>query len=185
MSDGTHADRPAEMVAASDRPIELVGHPASMEMIVPPSTESRLEDAAALAQTRDRLFLNVEDLEAERNPAVIYGVYFHPRGLDISSDPDPYHVGNIAPFGIEHGRDPDAQHRGAPGFRHTFDVTSHVRQLVEAGEWDPAAMTVTFQVIPPLPPPDSDVAEADIATSERDAAAATPLRIGRVSLFVG
>jgi hypothetical protein len=75
--------------------------------------------------------------------------------------------------------DPDQPHDGAPGFRHSFDVTDVVERLKESSLWDPASIKVSFQPLRPLPPPGE---EAVAAEEEREA---PPVRIGRVSLFVG
>ena len=80
--------------------------------------------------------------------------------------------------------DPDKAHPGVPGFRHTFDVTRVVGELSEAGMWDPDALTVTFEPITPIPPPGQEDLTA-VVSAEFEEGAAPPVRIGRVSLFVG
>jgi tyrosinase len=175
--------RPPEMVAASDRPIDLVGQPASVELAVPEITKSQLESAVEEPDVR-HVYLNVEDLEAERNPGVVYGVFLNIPSPDPDASPERYHVGNLAPFGIELMNDPDREHEGVPGLRHTFDITSLVNELRQAGKWDSSRVNVIFEVIPPLPPPGEEPETAAMMASEQEAAAAAPLRVGRVSLFV-
>ena len=171
---------PPELAAATERPLELTGSARSVELTVPPSTRSLLarEDVTVGEQV---LYLNVEDIEAEQNPGVVYGVFVNMPADDPEADRARYHVGNIALFGIEAMNDPNAAHRGVPGFRHTFDITRVVSELSEAGRWDPNAITVTFEPITPIPPPGQEHLRAALA----EEADVPPIRIGRVSLFVG
>jgi len=174
---------PPEMVAATERPVELVGGARSVPLRVPSSTMSLLTSDDATTGARD-LYLNVEDIEAEQNPGVVYGVYLNMSPDDPGADRVRHHVGNIALFGIELMNDPDKAHPGVPGFRHTFDVTRVVGELSEAGMWDPDALTVTFEPITPIPPPGQEDLTA-VVSAEFEEGAAPPVRIGRVSLFVG
>jgi tyrosinase len=182
MVSSTLSERPPELVAATEKPIDLVGDTVSVTLAVPSSTRDVLQKAVDAAGGQP-IYLNVEDLEAERNPGVIYGVY-----LNMPPDPDAdrlaHHVGNIAPFGIEHLNDRTRAHDGASGSRHIFDVASRVDSLRKEGKWDPTAVTVTFELIPPLPPPGQEDLMDSIMSEQREFAAATRLRVGRVSLFV-
>jgi hypothetical protein len=167
--------QPPELVAASEEPLELAGVSASVQLTVPSATRSLAE---AASDGERRVLVSVEDIEAERDPGLAYAVY-----LQVPGDPDRArrHIGNVAFFGIETMNDPDRPHDGAPGFRHTFDATDVVRTLKEHNLWDPASMTVTFEPIRVLPPPDEELPPA--ATAEA-AAPVAPVRIGRVSLFI-
>ena len=167
--------QPPELAAASEEPLELAGTTASVALTVPGSAQSLAE--AASDQER-RVLVNVEDIEADRDPGLAYAVY-----LDVPGDPhrERRHIGNVSFFGIETMNDPDRPHDGAPGFRHTFDATEVVKALKEQNLWDPASMTVTFEPIRVLPPPGESLA----AEAEAEASAPVPpVRIGRVSLFV-
>ncbi|MGH3901033.1 MAG: tyrosinase family protein [Pseudonocardiaceae bacterium] len=171
---------PPEMAAATERPFELTGGAHSVELTVPSSTRSLLagDDVTTGART---MYLNVEDIEAEQNPGIVYGVFLS-MPSDPAADRARYHVGNIALFGIEVMNDPDATHGGVPGFRHTFDITRVVSELSEAGNWEPNAITVTFEPISPIPPPGE---EGLVGALAEEAVDVPPVRIGRVSLFVG
>lgn len=181
---------PPEMVAATEEPIELAGDVCTVQLTVPPSTRALLSRAGARAVDADAdtatpsVYLNVEDIEAEQNPGVVYAVYLDlPSGSDDpDADPVRHHAGNIALFGIELMNDPDHAHPGVPGFRHTFDITGLVEELSAAGRWDPDSITVTFKPLSPLPPPGEEHRRAEYAA---DTARAGAMRIGRVSLFLG
>lgn len=99
---------------------------------------------------------------------------------DPAADRARHHIGNVALFGIEAMNDPDTAHSGVPGLRHTFDITRVVGELSEAGIWNPNEITVTFEPITPIPPPGQEHRAADFAEN----IPTTPVRVGRVSLFV-
>lgn len=183
MADERERSRPPEMVAATEERIRLIGDPVSVSLGVPESLDSTISLAHG-ADPEARIYLTIDDLEAEHTPGVVYGVY-----LDLPADATEatrhsYHVGNIAPFGIEHLTDRDRDHAGEGGFRHIFDVTDRVRALEEQDLWDPASFTVTFEIIPPMPPPGQEAMAEEIIAEQRAMAAADPLTVGRVSLHV-
>jgi hypothetical protein len=180
---------PPELAAASEQTVELVGRSVSVRLTPAPDTAS-LSAAPGPAGARS-LYLNVEDIEADRNQGVVYGVFVNlPDDAAGDDDPQLHHVGNISLFGIESMNDPDGEHDGVPGFRHTYDVTDVVGALAADGRWDPADVTVTFQPLAPLPAPDeAGLSGADEATSSgpgvpQESVEAAPIRIGRVSLFL-
>ena len=184
MANETPPTRPPEMVTASDEGVVLAGEAVSVSLGVAES-EQPMVRGALQSRPDARIYLSIDDLRADNNPGVVYGVY-----LDLPPDASAearhgYHVGNIAPFGIEHANDPDRGHEGDSGFRHVFDITDRVRALEHAGAWDPSSFTVTFEVITPLPPPGQEEMMAQLIQDHRDAGAAEPLHVGRVSLFVG
>jgi tyrosinase len=161
--------RPPELAGASEAPVVLAGEAVSVSLTIPASSRSMVERAAA-DQTR-HLFVGIEDIEAEEDPGLAYAVYIQgPQGQR-------YHVGNLSFFGIQLMNDPDRQHTGAPGFRHTFDATAAADMLRLQGVFDPGSMTIRFEPIRVLPPPGQEPA-ADLPRSP-----ALPVRIGRVSLF--
>ena len=164
-----------ELVGASDRPVQLSGEPTSVDVQI----DSRA--VAAVAAPR-YVYLNIEDVEAERNPETAYEVFIAPPGEGVV----PRYVGNVSFFGIEHmaagGREGED---GPHGFRRTIDITRHVETLREQGAWDEQRLTVRFKPVTPIVSP-----EAAAALSEADLAAAAearnaPVQIGRVSLFYG
>jgi tyrosinase len=167
---------PPELAAASEEPLTLSGAAGSVRLQVPSSAEALAESAA----DGDRpVFVNVEDIRAERNPGLAYAVY-----LDLPGDAEQErrHVGNLSLFGIETMNDPDRPHDGAPGFRHTFDATEAVSALKREGLWDASAISVSFEPIVILAPPGEELSPEAQAEA---AAPVEPIQIGRVSLFVG
>ena len=169
---------PPELVAATDESLTLAGGSASVQIGVPQDTQETFRTAAAPGP--GRVLVGLEDIQAEINPGVVYGVY-----LNLPSeggDRHRHHIGNVSLFGIEKMNDPDTRHEGAPGFRHVFDATKVAGELFEQGDWDPAAVTVTFEPIEVLPPPGE---EATWDAGEAERTSVPPVEIGRVSLFAG
>jgi hypothetical protein len=169
---------PPELVAATEEPLTLAGRSASVSIGVPQGAQESVEGAARPGP--GRVLVGIDDIKADVNPGVVYGVYLNLPGE--GGDRRKHHVGNVALFGIEKMNDPDTRHEGAPGFRHLFDATSVAGELFENGRWDPAAVTVTFEPVDVLPPPGEEAATWEAA--EPEAAEVPPIEIGRVSLFV-
>lgn len=182
MADVTGGQRPTEMLATADG-VVLSGDPVSVDLAVPDDLAPSVRAAFAEAP-ETHIYLTIDDLRADHTPGVVYGVY-----LDLPLDApeasrESYHIGNIAPFGIEHMTDPAPDHEGR-GFRHVFDITDRVRVLQDAGAWDPSSMRVTFEMIQPLPPPGNEEMAAEILEEQQAMAAAEPLHVGSIGLFRG
>jgi len=174
--DEREAGRPPELAAATDEPFELAGGARSVSLSAPSSSRSLLAGPPAKDA---RMLVRVEDIEAERDPAIVYGVYLN-LPEDDDADRLAHHVGNISFFGIEQAQDPDQPPGGGVGWRHTFDATDAVNRLKQEDNWDPDDLRVTFEPVGLLPAPGEEAPPED-----REAGASVPtVRIGRVSVFV-
>ena len=69
--------RPPELVAATERPLRLDGTPTSVRPRLAPRAPRLMAEATRSAAATRRVFLNVEDIRAESNPGVVYGVYLN------------------------------------------------------------------------------------------------------------
>lgn len=168
---------PPELVAASETPAVLAGDPVSVALTVPGRTQTLLEPQPVPREVR----VAVEDITAERNPGIVYGVYLDlPPDADVDERRD-YHIGNLSLFGIEAMNDPDRRHDHPPGFRHVFNATGVVRRLVSEHSWDPTLVVVTMQPIDPLPPPGEEATWQRPVTEDQEIAA---VEIGRIAVFV-
>ena len=177
--------RPPELVAATERPLRLDGTPASVRPRLAPRAPRLMAEATRSAAATRRVFLNVEDIRAESNPGVVYGVYLNlPRKYDERIR-DHHHVGNVTVFGIEAMNDPDPAHDHVAGMRHTFDVTRKMRVLERSGRLSSGDdLDVTFLLELPVPPPGyRGNPEFVLAEFYRDARS-RPITVGRVSLVV-
>jgi tyrosinase len=168
---------PPELVAATEQPLTLSGSAQTVRIDVPQDTQE--STASAAAPGPGRVLVSVDDIKADVNPGVVYGVYLNLPGE--GADRQAHHIGNVSLFGIEKMNDPDTRHEGAPGFRHIFDATSVAAELSKKGLWDQAGVTVTFEPVGVLPPPGE---EATWDAQEAPEPEAPPIEIGRVSLFV-
>ncbi len=169
--DSRDDERPAELVGATETPVTLTGVTAATGIGVsaPAGPASRAEESLGAPQS---VYLNVENIEGEANPGLLYGVYVNlPAGEP--PDPDgPHFAGTMSFFGIESStEDDDDREEAAHGLRHVFDITSLVAELTELGRWDPEHLDVTF----------SAIGVEDEIASGLDV---PPVRIGRVSLYM-
>ena len=173
------------MVAASN-PVELKGTRVSVALNVEPAARPRLGRPAGMGlddAESEPIYLNVEDIDAPHNPGLVYGVYVNaPQGA-TPDERQQYHVGNVSLFGIEAVKDPDRTH-AVPGLKHTFNISHVVSRLKAANRWNPATIDVTFEPVVPVQRPAPGMGIAEDMPQLRDAAS-TPIRIGRISLFVG
>jgi tyrosinase len=181
---------PPRLAAASERPTRLAGRPVSAAVIVPAATRDLLAAAAEPATgkghtRRSRIYLNVEDIRAVANPGSVYGVYLNLPDTYTERVRDRHHVGNVTVFGVEAALAKDPQHEHVPGMRHTFDVTRKVRVLRRLGRLEPDRLVVTFLLELPVPPPGFRGNADQILRDLVDNARATPITVGRVSVFVG
>lgn len=164
-------DIPPEMVGATDDKLELTGRPVTVEVpLVEPSGPARRRGGG---ERPARVYLNVDNIEAERNPGGNYGVYINLPDEDDDPTNDEFHVGNISFFGIEYAHDADEDTPGGPGMRFAFDITDLVEELREQNRWDPERVKVTFAPLRPGPP-----------RRRGKEVEPTPVSIGRVSFFV-
>jgi len=164
-----------EIVGASEKPLTLVGAVAR----VPVAIDARAEDQALTAMAAsepERVLLHLENIEAERNPGSVYGIYVNlPADADKQQRADHY-AGNLSFFGIEHANEPPGdEHRH--GMRISTDITSLARHLKVQGQWNDGALDVTLLPIRTTPPKGAQAPSLTTATHEE-----TPVTIGRVSV---
>lgn len=158
---------PPELVAATEQPLSLDG---TVLAVLTGGTDSGfLLDQVVRGESTATV--TVEELRAERNPGLVYDLFFNRPDWVSGSDADFYYVGTFTFFGIESVNDPDHAHDGSTGMRHTFDATHVVRGLAEAGQWDSASLSVTVE---PVPRAGEEVPSTDVAA-----------QVGRIGLFVG
>jgi hypothetical protein len=174
-----------EMVGASETPIVLAGTDATVDIAIDQRalTQRAAVGAADAIATPARVYLSIEDVEAEKNPETAYEVY-----INVPDKPGavPQYVGNVSFFGIQHlsgggGGGDDGPH----GFRRIFDVTNAVEALRRQGAWDDSQVRVSFRPVSLIMPPSAEEAMSDADTQASEAAMATPVRLGRVSLHYG
>jgi len=162
-------EHPAELVGATDEPIELTGGTSKVAFPVNPASGPA---ARVDGDHPERVYLTVEGIEGEDDPGVTYAVYVNlPDDDDPDEDPESFYAGNVSFFGIELVGAVDNDPAGH-GLRRSFDITDLVEDLREEDNWDPGEMTVTFT---PLRRGRSD-------TGARQGAG-PPVKVGRIGLY--
>ena len=168
------------LIGASEEPVRLIGEPTRVRVNIDERSAQSLQRAAVAPTLRHRAFVDVEDIEAERNPGTIYGVYVNLPDDPTPQDLEEHHVGNISLFGVERARDPRGDAHGH-GLKVSMEVTDLLDRLAAEGKWtDGQQLDVTFRPIELEAPEDQpDVAgEIAAATAHPDG----PVTIGRVSV---
>jgi tyrosinase len=166
-----------EMLGASDRPVQLTGGEARVQVQV---DEKAAQSLSANAGARSgRAYLDVDDIEAERNPGTVYGVYVNLPDSPSGEDLVRHHVGNISLFGVERARKPRGDE--PPHAPHlSMDITELLDRLAADGTWtEGGRIDVAFRPIPLESPPGGAEAAAALTDTSH---AETPITIGRVSL---
>jgi tyrosinase len=168
-----------DLLGASERPTRLVGDTVTVPIAIDERAARSLAAAPGAARRQHRAFLDLEDITAERNPGLVYGIYVNLPGQPAQDDLADHHVGNLAPFGVERARDPRGNEHGH-GLRESIDITGLLDRLAREGKWqDGSQVTVTLSPITLQPPAGRPEAAADLAPA---AHADRPISIGRMSV---
>lgn len=173
----------AELVGASQQPTELAGSPTGVTVPIDRATVASLAGPgdAPEALSERHVYLNLEDIEGERNPGTAYGIYVNlPEGAS-PAEAQRHHVGNLSFFGIEHVREPRGDTQ-AHGLRYTVDISDFARELAARGQWSEDALHVSFRPIEPVDPEASEEQQHAVPES---LSAHSPVQVGRVSVFYG
>lgn len=176
-------EREPEIVGASDAPVVLAG--AAIGVTVAVDRRARQGLVGAAEARPEHAYLTIDDIEAERNPGTVYGVY-----VNLPDDPserqlEEHHAGNVSFFGIERARDPRGD-EPSHGLRIAFEITGLIDALAARGAWSGDELAVTFRpidLIPPLPDRSGSVGLTAAETVRPAGPDDPPVTIGRVGLF--
>ncbi|GAA4722948.1 hypothetical protein GCM10025782_21080 [Pedococcus ginsenosidimutans] len=165
---GEDEARPPELVGASSGSVPLGAQPTSARVDVSgptgPAARALMEGGAPAPGAR--VYLRLENITGTTLHAS--GVQVHvniPAGARPTDFPD-RRAGVVSMFGVVEASRRTTTHSGS-GRDVTFDITSIVRALSAADQWDPKQLQVTFT---PVPDATGGVAQGDV-------------KVGRVSLF--
>jgi tyrosinase len=167
------------LIGGTDQPVVLTGEAVHALVTIDDRATESLRADTKVAAHQHRAFLDVEDIEAERNPGVVYGVYVNLPDDATPADLAEHHVGNVALFGVERARNPRGDEHGH-GLRVSMEVTDLLDRLSASGNWqDGQHLDVVFRPITLEPPPTHEgVAEEVVDPRHPD----LPITIGRVSV---
>jgi tyrosinase len=166
-----------EIVGATEQPVQLVGSQVRVPVRIDRRVSESLRLDARARQPEHRAFLDVEDIDADRDPGVVYGVYVNlPEGAS-EADLAAHHVGNVSLFGVERARDPRGDEPGH-GLRVSMEITELLDRLAADGTWaDGEQVDVTFRPITLEQPP--GLADQAVTRTEH---VQLPITVGRVSV---
>jgi tyrosinase len=153
-----------EMVAATDKPVELTKGTVSRTLSINPPTgpaaAAGLE--ATPRQAPQRIYLNLENITGSGIPGG-YAVYLNLPEDERHRDHPELFGGFLPMFGLAESSQPDNEHGGA-GLHYSLNVTDVVRRLSAQPGWNPESLRVAF-----------------VARGDGDATA--DVRVGRISLY--
>jgi tyrosinase len=132
------AEHPPELVGATQDPVTLKGATKSTRLPVSEPTGPTRRSLEAAPAELPNVYLNLENIEGDINPGLVYGVYVN-LPEDEAADPDSHHLaGTVSFFGIEStGVDDDEDEEAPHELRYVFDITPTVAAL--KGEARPRA----------------------------------------------
>jgi tyrosinase len=167
------------LVGATDHPIRLVGEPVTVPIMIDQKVTASLRADKHAGEQQHRAFLDIEGIDAERNPGTVYNVFVNLPSDFTDADLKAHHAGNISLFGIEMARRP-------PGDQHphtmriSLDITRLLDRLALDGTWtDGNRLEVTLRPSTlGVPRGQEHLARALAATAHPD----LPITIGRISV---
>ena len=129
------------------------------------------------------MVINIENIEPERNPGTVYGVYVNLPDNPTPEDLAAHHAGNVSLFGIERTLNPRGDNHAHGGMQVAMDITDLVTSLTEHGEWSDEELDVTFRPIA-LEVVEDAPGAADVRDEVRRSTRHddTPVAVGRVSI---
>jgi tyrosinase len=158
------AERPPELVGASEVPVPLSDSGATVRIAVRrPAARAMIAEGVKAASER-RVFLTLENVTATDLGAGSYTVYVNAPEGDVAVAED-RQVGRMSTFGLMEASQADDVHSGS-GATYSYEITDLARRLEEAGEWDPESLRVS--VVPTDPE-----------------ARGGGVRIGRIGIYYG
>ena len=164
-----------ELVGTTAAPLKLVGQTQSTT--VPLDQRAQKSALTTLATTTPRIILQVHEVQAERTPDTVYGVYVNlPVGAPPSQEPL-HHVGNLSFFGVERAREPRGDEH-PHGLSLSFDISELADAQRASGHWSDSSVTITFKPLRLIPPEDADPAITKADTGEEP-----PATVGSISIF--
>lgn len=165
-----------EIVGASDRSVQLSGDADTVRVVVDERALRPLQIQTFAGSRQHRAFLDLDDIEAEHNPGVIYGIYLQLPTRPSDEDLSNHHIGNVSLFGVERARAPRGDEH-AHNLHLSIDITAMLDQLAAREQWpDGTQLDVTFRPITLDDTPDKAV-DTTAAGHPED-----PVKVGRVSI---
>ena len=156
-----------KFVGLSEEPTPLEGEPARVPVEIDPRAREEVLEAADPEDPR-HLYLNVEDIQGDSNPGIVYGIYLNLPESPTQEDFDRQYLTSLSFFGIEKAAAPPGD-KHPHGMRISVEVTKAIKKLRDESDWGREQLEVSFR---PL--------------RKRDGEYEThhPIQVGRVSLAI-
>lgn len=169
------------LVGATQQPLRLVGDTVHTTVDIDARATAELEGEARRGAYHARAFLDLDDLEADRNPGAVYGVYLNLPDDPSETDLAAHHIGNVSLFGIERARNPRGDEH-AHGLHVSMEITGLLDRMAADGSWrDGDHLDVAFRPLTLEAPPGQPELAAQLAdTGHPD----LPITVGRVSVHL-
>jgi tyrosinase len=169
------------LIGGTDEPVRLVGETVTVPVTIDPRAAEALRAGPGAGEYQNRAFLDLENIEAERNPGTVYGVYVNLPQQPTAEDLASHQVGVGSFFGVERARDPRGDEH-AHGLRYSMEMTGVLDKLAAEGSWqDGTKLDVTFRPIPLEPPADRPEMADDLVAATKHAD--VPATIGQVGVY--
>lgn len=173
-------EMPRQLVGATEEPVRLVGEAVRVPVIVDERAVEALRSDPRADDYQHRVFIDIENIDAVRDPGIVYGVFVNLPDPPTSEDLETYHAGNVSLFGVERARNPRGDEH-PHSLRYSMEITGVLNRLAAEGSWRQGGrLDVTFRPITLEPPPDRPDIASEIATTQHSD---TPVTIGRVGLY--
>lgn len=168
-----------KVVAATAAGMTLVGSSAAIKVGIDQKARREVLDTTRKTDPR-RLFLNIEEIEAEVNPGSVYGIYVNlPENADEETE-EAHHVGNVSFFGIERTREP-SDDEPPHSVTVSIEIGERLRELNGGQPWGDEQVDVTLLPLSLIPPEGAgEGLRAELESTAED----PPVKIGRVSLSI-
>jgi tyrosinase len=172
------AEADSKVVGASGA-VTLTGKTEAVPVSIDDRAQGEVLEASRVEDPR-HVYLNIEDIEGEKNPGTVYGVY-----VNLPENPDEktlaeHHAGNVSFFGLERARNPRRDEHGH-NLRVSMDVGDLLREISGGQEFGGEQVHVTFLPISLISPGGKSEESFRAPAQAKDR---PPVQIGRVSLSV-
>lgn len=168
------------LIGGSEGPVVLIGDQLAVSLNIDERATEALRTGPGAGNYENRAFIELENIEAERDPGIVYEVYLNLPGEATAHELEAHRIGAVSFFGVERARDPRGDEH-AHGLRYSLEVTSVLDRLAGTGSWEDATkLEIAFTPLGLEPPPDRpDLAEELIPARHPD----FPVTIGRVGVY--
>jgi len=169
-----------ELLGATSHPLLLGENNLNVTLEMDERALNHTVNLLGQRQLNQKIFLDLEDLDAEGNPGNVYAVYLNLPNNTEPQDKLEYHIGNVSLFGIGNFRDASEGHPDH-SLRLSFDITDFLDRQGEDHTWQNGeSIEITFEKQYLGQP--NDFPEGEEIPAQGNTIDTTPIKIGRISV---